>query len=42
EGPGVAAIANHLAAEQNGLRFMDTDIHDYDNNHTRFAVVQKV
>ncbi|WP_394217912.1 prephenate dehydratase [Halobacillus trueperi] len=41
EGPGVAAIANHLAAEQNGLRFMDTDIHDYDNNHTRFAVVQK-
>lgn len=41
EGPGVAAIGNHLAAEQNGLTIMDTDIHDYDNNHTRFAVVQK-
>ncbi|ELK45718.1 prephenate dehydratase [Halobacillus sp. ACCC02827] len=40
-GPGVAAIANHLAAEQNGLRMLASDIHDYDNNHTRFAVVQK-
>lgn len=41
ERDGVAAIANHLAAEGNGLTFLDTDIHDYDNNHTRFAVVQK-
>jgi prephenate dehydratase len=40
-GPGFAAIGNHLAAEENGLKIMDTDIHDYDNNHTRFAVVQK-
>ena len=40
-GPGIAAIGNHLAAEENGLKIMDTDIHDYDNNHTRFAVVQK-
>ncbi|WP_079479541.1 prephenate dehydratase [Halobacillus salinus] len=41
KGVGVAAIGNHLAAEENGLRIEDTDIHDYDNNHTRFAVVQK-
>ncbi|WP_226583351.1 prephenate dehydratase [Halobacillus litoralis] len=41
EGPGVAAIGNHLAAEENGLHIMDTNIHDYDNNHTRFAVVQR-
>lgn len=40
-GPGVAAIGNHLAAEENELNILDTDIHDYDNNHTRFAVVQK-
>lgn len=40
-GRGYAAIGNHLAAEENGLKLMDTDIHDYDNNHTRFAVVQK-
>ncbi|MCA0969949.1 prephenate dehydratase [Halobacillus litoralis] len=41
KGPGIAAIGNHLAADQNGLKILDTDIHDYDNNHTRFAVVQK-
>ncbi|SFJ16895.1 prephenate dehydratase [Halobacillus dabanensis] len=40
-GRGYAAIGNHLAAEENGLKILDTDIHDYDNNHTRFAVVQK-
>ncbi|RWZ59952.1 prephenate dehydratase [Halobacillus fulvus] len=40
-GAGVAAIGNHLAAEENGLKILDTNIHDYDNNHTRFAVVQK-
>ncbi|QAS54066.1 prephenate dehydratase [Halobacillus litoralis] len=40
-GPGVAAIGNHLAAEENGLKMLDAEIHDYDNNHTRFAVVQK-
>lgn len=41
QGPGIAAIGNHLAAEENGLTIIDTNIHDYDNNHTRFAVVQK-
>ncbi|MGP4074534.1 prephenate dehydratase [Halobacillus sp. K22] len=40
-GPGAAAIGNHLAAEENGLTILDENIHDYDNNHTRFAVVQK-
>lgn len=37
----IAAIGNHLAAEENGLVILKHDIHDYDNNHTRFAVVQK-
>ncbi|MFQ3542642.1 prephenate dehydratase [Halobacillus rhizosphaerae] len=39
--PSVAAIGNHLAAEQNHLTIWQENIHDYDNNHTRFAVVQK-
>ncbi|WP_085509001.1 prephenate dehydratase [Thalassobacillus devorans] len=37
----IAAIGNHLAAEQNGLTILQHDIHDYANNHTRFVVVQK-
>ncbi|MFC7321010.1 prephenate dehydratase [Halobacillus campisalis] len=41
EGVHVAAIGNHLAAEENGLKIFTPNIHDYDNNHTRFAVVQK-
>ncbi|WP_082233713.1 prephenate dehydratase [Halobacillus massiliensis] len=41
KGVQVAAIGNHLAAEQNGLKIKTANIHDYDNNHTRFAVVQK-
>jgi len=40
-GTGAAAIGNHLAAEENGLKILAENIHDYDNNHTRFAVVQK-
>ncbi|MBM7554631.1 prephenate dehydratase [Thalassobacillus pellis] len=36
-----AAVGNHLAAEEYGLKILTHDIHDYDNNHTRFAVVQK-
>ncbi|UOQ46261.1 prephenate dehydratase [Halobacillus salinarum] len=40
-GPKVAAIGNHLAAERNQLKILEDNIHDYDNNHTRFAVVQK-
>ncbi|MFG6148387.1 prephenate dehydratase [Halobacillus sp. B23F22_1] len=41
KGVQVAAIGNHLAAEENGLNILTPNIHDYDNNHTRFAVVQK-
>ncbi|SDI92933.1 prephenate dehydratase [Salimicrobium halophilum] len=41
KGPHAAAIGNHLAAEMNGLDIKESNIHDYDNNHTRFAVVQK-
>ncbi|MFD2926097.1 prephenate dehydratase [Halobacillus naozhouensis] len=40
QGVHTAAIGNHLAAEQNGLNILTHNIHDYDNNHTRFAVVQ--
>ncbi|WP_347862671.1 prephenate dehydratase [Salimicrobium sp. PL1-032A] len=41
KGSHAAAIGNHLAAEMNGLDIRESNIHDYDNNHTRFAVVQK-
>ncbi|MCP3025550.1 prephenate dehydratase [Halobacillus sp. A5] len=41
KGVHIAAIGNHLAAEENGLKILTPNIHDYDNNHTRFAVVQK-
>ncbi|AKG04218.1 prephenate dehydratase [Salimicrobium jeotgali] len=41
KGVHAAAIGNHLAAEMNGLNILEGNIHDYDNNHTRFAVVQK-
>jgi prephenate dehydratase len=36
----LAAIANELAAEEYGLTTIETNIHDYENNHTRFIVVQ--
>lgn len=34
-----AAIGNRLAASEYDLRIMKKDIHDYPNNHTRFAVL---
>ncbi|MFB5663210.1 prephenate dehydratase [Alteribacillus sp. HJP-4] len=36
-----AAIANTLAAEKYGLTCARENIHDYDNNHTRFVCVTK-
>lgn len=37
----VAAIANQLAAKEYGLEIIKKDIHDFDNNHTRFVVINK-
>ncbi|MGP4108434.1 prephenate dehydratase [Virgibacillus sp. L01] len=37
----IAAIGNKLAAEEYGLRIYQENIHDYPNNHTRFAVLAK-
>lgn len=37
----VAAIGNRLAAEEYGLTIYQENIHDYPNNHTRFAVLTK-
>ncbi|MFC4388366.1 prephenate dehydratase [Gracilibacillus marinus] len=37
----IAAIANHLAAKEYGLVIVEKDIHDFDNNHTRFVVLHK-
>ncbi|SDI75619.1 prephenate dehydratase [Alteribacillus bidgolensis] len=41
EHPGFngAAIANYLAAEKYGLKIVEQNIHDYDNNHTRFVLL---
>lgn len=36
-----AAIANELAAEEYGLVIVKRDIHDFQYNHTRFAVISK-
>ena len=36
-----AAIANTSAAEEYGLKIKEANIHDYPNNHTRFAVLAK-
>ncbi|WP_100371959.1 prephenate dehydratase [Bacillus sp. FJAT-45037] len=35
----IAAIANELAAEVYGLSVVHHNIHDYNNNHTRFVVL---
>ncbi|ENH97965.1 prephenate dehydratase [Gracilibacillus halophilus YIM-C55.5] len=35
----IAAIANHLAAKEYDLSIVEKDIHDFDNNHTRFVVL---
>lgn len=37
----MAAIANHLAAKEYGLSIVEKDIHDFENNHTRFVVLHK-
>ncbi len=37
----IAAVGNKLAAEEYGLRIYQENIHDYPNNHTRFAVLAK-
>lgn len=37
----VAAIGNKLAAEEYDLKIYKDNIHDYPNNHTRFAVLTK-
>lgn len=37
----IAAIGNKLAANEYGLQIYKEDIHDFPNNHTRFAVLAK-
>ncbi|HEX6595150.1 MAG TPA: prephenate dehydratase [Bacillota bacterium] len=37
----IAAIGNALAAEEYGLQILKANIHDFANNHTRFAVLTK-
>jgi len=37
----IVAIGNKLAAKEYGLKLMKENIHDYPNNHTRFAVLAK-
>ncbi|WP_225228711.1 prephenate dehydratase [Bacillus sp. PS06] len=37
----IAAIANELAAPEYGLNIARHNIHDFDNNHTRFVVLHK-
>lgn len=37
----IAAIGNKLAAREYGLTILKENIHDYPNNHTRFAVLAK-
>ncbi|MFC4558941.1 prephenate dehydratase [Virgibacillus kekensis] len=40
-GKKIAAIGNKLAAAEYGLKIYQENIHDYPNNHTRFAVLAK-
>lgn len=37
----IAAIGNELAATEYNLKMIDKNVHDYQNNHTRFAVLSK-
>ncbi|KGX91482.1 prephenate dehydratase [Pontibacillus marinus] len=37
----IAAIGNELAASEYGLDIIKHDIHDFDNNHTRFVILSK-
>lgn len=37
----IAAVGNKLAAKEYGLHILKENIHDYPNNHTRFAVLAK-
>ncbi|HHY72864.1 MAG TPA: prephenate dehydratase [Bacillus bacterium] len=37
----IAAIGNELAAKEYGLDIVKKDVHDYDNNHTRFVILHK-
>lgn len=37
----IAAIGNKLAAKEYDLKILEENIHDYPNNHTRFAVLAK-
>lgn len=39
--PTIAAIGNVLAAKEYGLRILEDNIHDFENNHTRFVVLAK-
>ncbi|MBO8155944.1 MAG: prephenate dehydratase [Bacillaceae bacterium] len=41
QGGNIAAIGNELAAHEYGLSIFKENVHDYSNNHTRFAVIQK-
>jgi prephenate dehydratase len=36
-----AAIANELAAKEYGLAIVQRDIHDFDDNHTRFLILSE-
>ncbi|MCP8616999.1 prephenate dehydratase [Salirhabdus salicampi] len=40
-GEPVAAIGNKLAVSEYGLNILQESVHDYPNNHTRFAVLKK-
>lgn len=37
----IAAIGNKLAAKEYGLKVLQENVHDYENNHTRFLVLTK-
>lgn len=37
----IAAVANTFPAKLHGLKIIDTNIHDFDKNHTRFIVISK-
>lgn len=37
----IAAIGNELAAKEYRLDIVQKDIHDYENNHTRFVILHK-